>query len=69
MDGARGRRWALGGEPMLSKLYVVRDTVGTVVDPKDDPANEFLALLLPELDRILAEPAQPRQEAAASPKN
>jgi len=52
-------RWELGGEPMLSKLYVVRDTAGAMVDPKEDPANEFLALLLPEIDRVLAEGGQP----------
>ena len=62
-------RWALGSEPMLSKLYVVRDTAGSAVDPKDDPAREFLSLLLPELDRIIAEPGQPPQEAPPPAKN
>jgi hypothetical protein len=51
-------RWALGSEPMLSKLYVVREAAGAIVDPKEDPANEFMALLLPELDRIMAGPGQ-----------
>jgi len=54
-------RWTLAGEPMLSKLYVVRDTAGAVFDPRDDPAREFLSLLLPELDRIMAEPGQSHQ--------
>ncbi len=62
-------RWALGGEPMLSKLYVVRETAGAVIDPKEDPGNEFLSLLLPELDRIMAEPGQSPQEAPAKSKN
>jgi hypothetical protein len=43
-------RWALAAEPILSKLYVIRETSGQAVDPKDDPGHEFLSLLLPELD-------------------
>ena len=63
-------RWELGGEPMLSKLYVVRETAGAAIDPKEDPANEFMALLLPELDRIMAGPGQsPREAPTTSSKN
>jgi hypothetical protein len=46
-------RWSFASEPVLSKLYVVRETGGSVVDAKDDPANEFMSLLLPELDRVV----------------
>jgi len=54
---------------MLSKLYVVRQTGGTSVDSKADPANEFLALLLPELDQVMAEPGQSTQGAPAKSTN
>jgi len=37
---------------MLSKLYIVRETGGVAVDPKEDPCAQFLSLLLPELDRV-----------------
>jgi hypothetical protein len=47
-------RWVLAAEPILSKLYVIRETGGLVVDPKDDPGYEFLALLLPELDLMIS---------------
>jgi Protein of unknown function (DUF3485) len=46
-------RWQFGAEPALCKLYVVRETVGTAIDPKGDPANDFLKLFIPELDRIV----------------
>jgi hypothetical protein len=47
-------RWAFAAEPTLSKLYIVRETGGVAVDPKEDPCAQFLSLLLPELDRVLS---------------
>jgi hypothetical protein len=44
-------RWAFARAPALCKLYVVRETSGVMVDPKDDACNDFLTLLLPEIDR------------------
>jgi hypothetical protein len=44
-------RWSFGPAPALSKLYVVRETAGAVVEPQDDPCNDFLSVFLPELDR------------------
>jgi hypothetical protein len=44
-------RWRFVAEPVLSKLYVVRETAGQIVDPRNDVANDFMALLLPALDR------------------
>jgi hypothetical protein len=35
------------------ELAVVRETAGTAIDPKGDPANDFLKLFIPELDRIV----------------
>ena len=46
-------RWQFGGEPALCKLYVVRETSGAVVDPTNDPGNDFLKLLLPQLDSLV----------------
>jgi hypothetical protein len=46
-------RWKFASAPALCKLYVVRETAGAVVDPKDDPCNDFLALFLPEVDRCV----------------
>lgn len=43
-------RWTFASERALSKLYVIRETWGKVVEPADDPCNEFLAALLPQLD-------------------
>ncbi len=51
-------RWALAAEPMLSKLYVVRETVGAKIAPKDDPCDEFMTLLLPALDRAMSDPTK-----------
>jgi len=51
-------RWALAAEPMLSKLYVVRETGGAKIDPKDDPCNEFMTHLLPALDSAMSDPTQ-----------
>jgi hypothetical protein len=47
-------RWFYAVEPVLSKLYVVRETGGTTLEPKEDPCNSFLAELLPALDRALS---------------
>jgi len=52
-------RWAFAAEPMLSKLYIVRETGGIAVDPKADPCAQFLTLLLPELDRVMSPSSQP----------
>jgi hypothetical protein len=46
-------RWAFAAEPLLTKLYVVRDTRGAISDPREDPCNDFIPPLLAELDRIL----------------
>jgi hypothetical protein len=46
-------RWQYATESMLTKLYVVRETAGAVVDPDRDPCNEFLDVFLPEVDRAL----------------
>jgi hypothetical protein len=46
-------RWKFASASALSKLYVVRETAGAVVDPRDDPCNDFLNVLLPELDRVV----------------
>ena len=46
-------RWEFGSEPTLCKLYVIRETAGAVVDPGDDPCNDFLSVFLPELDRLV----------------
>jgi hypothetical protein len=44
-------RWTFAAAPALCKLYVIRETAGAVVDPAADPCNEFLSLLLPEIDK------------------
>ncbi len=51
--------WAFAAEPVLSKLYIVRETGGVAVDPKEDPCVQFLSLLLPELDRVMSPSGQP----------
>ena len=54
-DGRReNARWAFATEPYLVKLYVVRETGGAATDPGKDPASEFLALLLPELNLVIS---------------
>jgi hypothetical protein len=57
-------RWAFASEPMLTKLYVVREVGNSKVDPKDDPCNAFLAELLPVLDQAVAPSPQPTQDSA-----
>jgi hypothetical protein len=44
-------RWRFASEPGLCKLYVIRETAGTSVNPKDDACNDFFTVFLPELDR------------------
>jgi hypothetical protein len=46
-------RWKFATAEALCKLYVVRETAGAVVDPGAEPCNEFMNLLLPELDRLV----------------
>jgi Protein of unknown function (DUF3485) len=46
-------RWTFAAEPTLCKLYIVRDTGGAAIDPDRDPCNDFMDLLLPELDRAV----------------
>jgi Protein of unknown function (DUF3485) len=46
-------RWKFAAVPALCKLYVVRETAGVVVDPKDDPCNDFMSVFLPELDKLV----------------
>ncbi len=46
-------RWEFGSASALCKLYVVRETTGTVSDLETDPSNDFLSAFLPELDRLV----------------
>jgi Protein of unknown function (DUF3485) len=46
-------RWEFGSESALCKLYVIRETWGAAVAAGSDPCNDFLAVLLPELDRCV----------------
>jgi hypothetical protein len=46
-------RWEFAQESVLCKLYVVRESTAGVVEPGDDPCNDFLGLFLPELDRCV----------------
>jgi hypothetical protein len=46
-------RWAFASEPVLCKLYVVRETGAKAEIPDRDPCNEFLKVFLPELDRVV----------------
>jgi len=46
-------RWTFATVPALCKLYVVRETAGAVVDPGVDPANDFLSVFLPEVERLV----------------
>lgn len=46
-------RWKFASEPMLSKLYIVRETGGASVEPDRDPSKEFLDVFLPELHRAV----------------
>jgi hypothetical protein len=53
-------RWAFGPASALCKLYVIRETAGAVVEPRDDPGTEFLGVFLPELDRrVFTVPPRP----------
>jgi exosortase/archaeosortase family protein len=46
-------RIAFGAEPVLFKMYVVREVTGVVGDAATEPAAEFLRVLLPALDRAI----------------
>ncbi len=46
-------RWKFAAAPALCKLYLVRETAGVVVDPKDDSCNDFMSVFLPELDKLV----------------
>jgi hypothetical protein len=46
-------RWEFGPATSLCKLYVVRETSGIAAAPDQDPANDFLAVLLPELEKCV----------------
>jgi hypothetical protein len=46
-------RWSFASESVLTKMYIVRETAGADVAPKNDPCNEFMSLLLPQLDSAL----------------
>jgi len=52
-------RWAFAAAPVLSKLYVVRETAGAApTEGAADPSLEFLDALLPALDRhVFSTPA------------
>ena len=61
-------RWAFGSEPVLTKLYVVRETSGQAADPKDDPCDEFMSQLLAELDSVISPAAgHPAADSASAP--
>jgi hypothetical protein len=46
-------RWEFSDKPVLTKLYVVRESVGADNDLARDPSVEFLRDFLPELDRVV----------------
>jgi hypothetical protein len=46
-------RWSFSTEPALCKLYVIRETAGTVVDPANDSCNDFMRVFLPELETLV----------------
>jgi Protein of unknown function (DUF3485) len=46
-------RWEYVNAPALCKLYVIRETSGSAADPATDPCNDFLTVLLPELDKYV----------------
>jgi hypothetical protein len=48
-------RWSLADQPYVYKLYVVRETSSRADRMEEDPAVEFLKLLLPRLNEVLAE--------------
>jgi len=49
-------RWGLADQPYVYKLYVVRETTTRTERMDEDPAVEFLRLLLPRLNKALAAP-------------
>ena len=57
-------RWYFAPRPYLYKLYV---TSGSRGGPSDDPAAEFLRVLLPELRKALS-PGAGRGEASPAPR-
>lgn len=57
--------WTFAAAPVLCKLYVVRETGGATVAPDDDPAGEFLAELIPAINRAVFPTAD--ADAAAPP--
>jgi hypothetical protein len=59
-------RWAFAAEPMLAKLYIVRETGGVAVDHREDPCTQLLSLLLPELDRVMSPSGQPTGAKSSS---
>lgn len=58
-------RWEFGSQPTLTKLYVVQETSGQTVDPKDDPSNEFISRLLADMEGTIFSAAS--QPPASSP--
>jgi hypothetical protein len=46
-------RWSFASEPWLCKLYVIRETAGSIVKSEDDPCTDFLSLFLTEVDRLV----------------
>lgn len=62
-------RWTFGAEPVLTKLYLVRETGGAKVDLETDPCNEFMTLLLPELDRLIAGPSSSPKPSLSGAKD
>jgi hypothetical protein len=49
-------RWAFLGEPLLIKLYLVRESAGSPIEPENDPADRFLQIFLAEVDRQVFRP-------------
>ncbi|MHB1556392.1 MAG: exosortase-associated EpsI family protein [Isosphaeraceae bacterium] len=60
-------RWEFASAPILSKLYLVRETGGAPVEPDRDPCVEFLDVFLPELERAVFPAAA--QAVASSPES
>lgn len=61
-------RWTFATMPALTKLYIVRETGGAKSDPQSDPCNQFMQLILPELDRLIREPGHAGETAPPSVK-
>jgi hypothetical protein len=52
-EASTNPRWHFAGKPNLYKLYVIRSIVGQKVEGEPNSVRDFLAVLMPELDRCL----------------